>query len=46
MYVLIDLLIGKNLKVDTYICAEGPIFKSSFSVLLKYLNDYKKIITI
>lgn len=46
MYALVDLLIGKNLKVDTYICAEGPIFTSSFSVLLKYLNEYKRIITV
>jgi len=46
MYALIDLLIGKNLKVDTYICAEGGVFTSSFSILLKHLNQYKKIITI
>jgi len=46
MYALIDLLIGKNLKVDTYICAEGRVFTSSFSVLLKHLNQYKKTITV
>jgi hypothetical protein len=46
MFALIDLLIGKNLNVCAYICAEGRTFTSSFSVLLKHLNQYKKIITI
>jgi hypothetical protein len=46
MYALIDLLIGKNLKVDTYIGAEGGSFTSSFSVLLKYMGEKNKIIMI
>lgn len=45
MHALIDLLIGKNLKIHTFIGAEGTIFTSSFSVFLKSLIEGKSRIT-
>lgn len=46
MYALVDFLIGKNLKVDTFIGAEGEKFTSSFSVLLKNIKDYNNTIVV
>lgn len=46
MFALVDFLIGKNLKVDTFICAEGEKFTSSFSVLLKNIKDYNNVILV
>ena len=46
VYALVDFLIGKNLKVDTFIGAEGEKFTSSFSVLLKNIKDYNNIIVV
>lgn len=45
LFALVDLLFGKNLKVDTYIYAENDTFTSSFSVLLKHFNEYKKMLS-
>lgn len=45
LFALVDLLFGKNLKVGTYIYAENETNTSSFSVMLKYLNDYKKMLS-
>ena len=42
LFALIDLLIGKNLNVNTFIGTE----KSSFSIVLDKLNKYKKSIII
>lgn len=49
-FALVDMLIGKNLKVDNFIGLEqsfpgpdGQKHASSFSVLLKYITDNKKI---
>jgi hypothetical protein len=46
VYALVDFLIGKNLKVDTFIGAEGEKFTSSFSVLLKNIKDYNNIVVV
>ena len=46
LYALVDFLIGKNLKVDTFIGAEGEKFTSSFSVLLKNIKDYNNIVVV
>jgi hypothetical protein len=46
IFALIDLIIGKNLKVDNYIGCENTNFSSSFSVLLKYLGNYNKILMV
>jgi hypothetical protein len=46
IFALIDLLIGKNLSVDIYIGCENTNISSSFSVLLKYLNNYNKILMV
>ena len=49
-FALVDMLIGKNLKVDNFIGLEqsfpgpdGQKHSSSFSILLKYITDNKKI---
>jgi hypothetical protein len=53
LYALIDLLIGKNLNVDNFIGLEqtlqgpdGVQHSSSFSILLKYITNNKKIIMV
>lgn len=46
LFALVDMLFAKNLKVDTFIYAESEINTSTFSIMLKYLNQYKTMISV